>query len=249
MRLSNKSALVTAGAQGIGRAIVETFLREGARVVAADINAAALNALPPHPSLEVLVLDVTDREAVTGLPARLGPIDILINAAGMVHAGSILDCDEEDWERSQALNVTAAYRLCRTFLPAMLECGNGSIVNVASIASSIKGIPNRFAYGTTKAAVIGLTKAIAADFVRQGVRCNAICPGTIDTPSLRQRVAEQAQTDGVDFATAMAAFEARQAVGRLGKVEEIAALALHLASDESAFTTGAVHVIDGGWIN
>lgn len=249
MRLQDKTAFVTAGAQGIGRAVVEAFAREGATVIAADINAEALATLEGVPGVQALRLDVTDREAVIALPARFPAVDVLVNAAGMVHAGDILECDEEAWARSLDLNVTATYRLCRAFIPGMLAKGGGSIVNVASIASSIKGIPNRFAYGATKAGVIGLSKAIAADFVGRGVRCNAICPGTIDTPSLRQRVAEQAAAQGTDFATAMAAFEARQAVGRLGKPEEIAALAVHLAGDESAFTTGAVHVIDGGWIN
>lgn len=249
MRLQNKTALVTAGAQGIGRAIVEAFAQQGAAVFCADLNQEALKGLVGIKGVEPLLLDVTDLNAVQNLPNKIGGVDIVVNAAGMVHAGTILDCEEEDWERSQTLNVTAAYRLCRAFLPHMIAQERGSIINIASIASSIKGIPNRFAYGTTKAALIGLTKAVAADFVRHGVRCNAICPGTIDTPSLRQRVAEQALADGVSFETAFAAFEARQAVGRLGRVEEIAALALHLASDESAFTTGTVHVIDGGWVN
>jgi 2-keto-3-deoxy-L-fuconate dehydrogenase len=195
------------------------------------------------------VLNVLDGDAVKAFASEIGHADVLFNCAGFVHSGTILDCDEKDWNFSFDLNVKAMYRTCRAFLPAMLEKGKGAIVNMSSVASSVKGVPNRFAYTASKAAVIGLTKSIASDFVTKGIRCNAICPGTIDTPSLRQRVAEQAQTDGVDFATAMAAFEARQAVGRLGKVEEIAALALHLASDESAFTTGAVHVIDGGWVN
>lgn len=229
--------------------MVEAFVREGATVVAADMNADALAAIEAIPGVTTVLLDVTDKAAVEALPSGIGPIDILANVAGMVHAGTILDCDEDDWARSNLLNVTAIYRLCRAFLPGMLADGGGSIINVASVASSIKGVPNRFAYGATKGAVIGLTKAVAADFVRQGVRCNAICPGTIDTPSLRQRVAAQAERDGVSFDTAFAAFEARQAVGRLGKVEEIAALAVHLAADESAFTTGTVHVIDGGWVN
>jgi 2-keto-3-deoxy-L-fuconate dehydrogenase len=249
LRLENKHAFVTAGAQGIGRAIVEAFAREGATVVAADINADALATLDGVQGVQTLRLDVTDREAVLALPSRFPTVDILVNAAGMVHAGDILDCDEDVWARSLDLNVTATYRLCRTFIPGMMANGGGSIINIASIASSIKGIPNRFAYGATKAGVIGLSKAIAADFVGRGVRCNAICPGTIDTPSLRQRVAEDAASQGTDFATIMAAYAARQAVGRLGRPEEIAALAVHLAGDESAFTTGAVHTIDGGWIN
>jgi len=195
------------------------------------------------------MLDVTDAEAVAALPAQIGDIDILVNGAGYVHAGDILACDEDAFAFSMSLNVTSMYRLCRAFLPGMLAQGSGSIVNLASIASSVKGIPNRFAYGTTKAAVIGLTKAIAADYVLRGVRCNAICPGTIDSPSLRQRVAEQASAAGIPLEEATAAFVARQPVGRLGRPEEIAALALYLASDESAFTTGTTHVIDGGWVN
>ncbi|WP_395651243.1 SDR family oxidoreductase [Brevundimonas sp.] len=249
MRLKNKYALVTAGAQGIGLAIVEAFAREGARVVAADINADALARLEGREGVRPLILDVTDRGAVERLANDFDTFDILVNAAGVVYAGDILACDEEAWARSLDLNVTAAYRTCRALLPGMLDRGAASIINISSIASSVKGIPNRFAYGATKAAVIGLSKAIAADYVGRGIRCNAICPGTIETPSLRQRVAEQAQTQGETFDQVMAAYEARQAVGRLGRPEEVAALAVHLAGDESAFTTGAVHVIDGGWVN
>ena len=186
MRLNGKRALVTAAAQGIGRAIAEAFVAEGATVFAADLNGELLGHLP---SVTPIVLDVTDRDAVAALSGNIGGIDILVNGAGFVHAGDILACDEYAFAFSMAINVTAMYRLCRAFLPGMLEQGQGSIVNIASIASSVKGIPNRFAYGTTKAAVIGLTKAIAADYVLCGVRCNAICPGTIDSPSLRQRVA------------------------------------------------------------
>jgi 2-keto-3-deoxy-L-fuconate dehydrogenase len=249
LRLKNKYALVTAGAQGIGLAIVEAFAREGARVVAADINADALARLEGREGVRPLILDVTDRGAVERLANDFDTFDILVNAAGVVYAGDILACDEEAWARSLDLNVTAAYRTCRALLPGMLDRGAASIINISSIASSVKGIPNRFAYGATKAAVIGLSKAIAADYVGRGIRCNAICPGTIETPSLRQRVAEQAQTQGETFDQVMAAYEARQAVGRLGRPEEVAALAVHLAGDESAFTTGAVHVIDGGWVN
>jgi 2-keto-3-deoxy-L-fuconate dehydrogenase len=189
-------------------------------------------------------LDLTDAEAIAALPSRTGPADILFNCAGFVHSGTILDCGEEDWAFSNALNVTAMYRTIRAFLPMMLEGGTGSIINMSSIASSVKGIPGRFAYGATKAAVIGLTKSVAADFVERGIRCNAICPGTVDTPSLQQRLRETG-----DYDAAREAFGARQPMGRLGKPEEIAALALHLASDESAFTTGAIHIVDGGWIN
>ena len=240
-RLAGKIALVTAAGQGIGRASAELFAREGAEVHAVDVNAGALETLEgchPHTA------DLTDAAAITALGETLGRVDILFNCAGVVHAGTILDCGEEDWALSNDLNVTAMYRMIRAFLPAMIAGGGGSIVNMASIASSVKGIPGRFAYGATKAAVIGLTKSIAADFVQQGVRCNAICPGTVETPSLLQRLA-----DTGDYAGALAAFRARQPMGRLGQPTEIAGLALYLAGDESAFTTGAIHVIDGGWVN
>lgn len=239
-RLTGKVALVTAAAQGIGRASAELFAAEGATVHVVDIDAtglASLTGCKAHPC------DLTDRDAIAALPTRVGPIDILFNCAGMVPSGSILECDEGQWEMANALNVTAMYRMVRAFLPGMLECGGGSIVNMASIAG-MKGIPNRFAYGTTKAAAIGLTRMVAADFVDKGIRCNAICPGTVDTPSLHQRL-----RDTGDYEGAHRAFVARQPMGRLGRAEEIAALALYLASDESAFTTGATHVIDGGWIN
>lgn len=240
-RLSGKTALVTAAGQGIGKASAELFAREGARVIATDINAALLGELQ---GCEVRRLDVLDPKAILDLAAELGPVDVLFNCAGVVHSGTILDCDEAAWAFSTDLNVTAQYRMIRAFLPAMLAAGGGSIVNMSSVASSIKGVPNRFAYGATKAAVIGLTKAVAADFVGQGVRCNAICPGTVETPSLNQRLA-----DTGDYEAARAAFTARQPMGRLGRPEELAQLALYLASDESAFTTGQIHIIDGGWIN
>ncbi|WP_277979934.1 SDR family oxidoreductase [Sphingomonas phyllosphaerae] len=239
-RLAGKTAFITAAGQGIGRATAELFAREGARVIASDIDRAKLDGL----DAETLALDVRDAAAVAALPGRTGPVDVLVNCAGFVHSGTILDCDEDAWAFSNALNVTAMYRTVRAFLPAMLERGGGSIVNVSSIASSIKGIPNRFAYGATKAAVIGLTKSVAADFVARGIRCNAICPGTVDSPSLQQRL-----HDTGDYAKARADFTARQPMGRLGRPEEVAALALYLASDESAFTTGRAHIIDGGWIN
>lgn len=245
MRLQGKRALVTAAGAGIGRAVAEAFAREGAEVVAADLDATALASLT---GMQTLQLDVTDAYAVHALPARLGALDVLFNGAGYVHDGSILDCDEDAWRFSFDLNVTAMYRLIRAFLPGMLERGSGSIINTASVASSIKGVPNRFAYGASKAAVIGMTKAIAADFVARGIRCNAICPGTVDSPSLRQRMATMAAARGTTFDEAHASFIARQPSGRLGKPEEIAALAVYLASDESTFTTGTTHVIDGGWI-
>jgi 2-keto-3-deoxy-L-fuconate dehydrogenase len=240
-RLTGKTALVTAAAQGIGKASAELFAREGARVIATDLNEELLATVV---GCEGRRLDVLDLDAINALAAELGAIDVLFNCAGYVHSGTILDCDEKAWAFSNDINVTAQYRTIRAFLPAMLAAGKGSIVNMSSVASSIKGVPGRFAYGATKAAVIGLTKAVAADFVGQGIRCNAICPGTVDTPSLNQRLA-----DTGDYDAARKAFTARQPMGRLGKPEELAQLALYLASDESAFTTGQIHIIDGGWIN
>jgi 2-keto-3-deoxy-L-fuconate dehydrogenase len=254
MRLQGKRILVTAAGQGIGRTSALVFAREGAQVLAADINpaslaetAAAANAAG-HP-IRTVQLDVTDAAAVSALAQVEQSFDVLFNCAGFVHHGSILDCSEQDWDFSWDLNVSSMYRLIRALLPGMLAKGGGSIINMASAASSVKGVPNRFVYGTTKAAVIGLTKAVAADFVAKGIRCNAICPGTVESPSLRQRIAEQARQQDVDITQIEAAFVARQPLGRIGKTEEIAALALYLASDESAFTTGAIHVIDGGWSN
>lgn len=246
MRLKGRRALVTAAAQGIGRAIAEAFLAEGADVVAADRNTAPLADLP---GVRALALDVTDGPAVAALAGTVGAVDILVNGAGYVHAGTILDTDEDAWRFSCELNVTAMFRICKALLPGMLDRGGGSIINIASVASSVKGVPNRFAYGTTKAAVIGLTKSIAADFVQAGIRCNAICPGTIETPSLRERVAQQAAATGRSVADTMAGFAARQPVGRLGRPEEVAALAVYLASDDAAFTTGTCQIIDGGWAN
>lgn len=240
-RLEGKVALITAAARGIGRATAQRFVAEGARVIATDRDFDALEGLE---GCELRALDATDGAAVRALAAEVGPIDILANIAGVVHAGNILECPQEDWDFALSLNMTAMYHTIRAFLPAMVEKSAGSIVNMSSIASSVKGIPNRFAYGASKAGVIGLTKAVAADFVGQGVRCNCICPGTIDTPSLQQRL-----HDTGDYEAAQAAFIARQPMGRLGRAEEIANLVLYLASDEAAFTTGAVHVIDGGWVN
>ncbi|MFJ2987587.1 SDR family oxidoreductase [Collimonas sp. NPDC087041] len=254
MRLQGKRILVTAAGQGIGRASALAFAREGAQVLATDINQAALNDTAAaardsgHP-ITVQLLDVTDSQAVAALAQSGGGFDVLFNCAGYVHHGSILDCSEEDWRFSWDINVSSMYRLIRALLPGMVAQGGGSIINMSSAASSVKGVPNRFVYGTTKAAVIGLTKAVAADFVAKGIRCNAICPGTVESPSLEVRIREQARQQGVDIAEVQAAFVARQPMGRIGKTEEIAALALYLASDESSFTTGAIHLIDGGWSN
>lgn len=244
-RLAGKTALVTAAAQGIGRACAERFAREGAHVIATDLRIDALNDVP----FDVRRLDVRDTQQVNALAAELGGIDILFNCAGFVHAGSVLECDEDAWDFSFDLNVKSMYRTIRAFLPGMLERGGGSVINMSSAASSIKGVPNRFVYGASKAAVIGLTKSVAADFVARGIRCNAICPGTVVSPSLAQRIDEQARTQGKSRTEVEAAFVARQPMGRLGQPEEIAALAAYLASDEAAFTTGQVHLIDGGWSN
>ena len=240
-RLAGKTALITAAGQGIGRASALLFAAEGATVIATDRDAATLAGLD---GIECCALDVTDPTAILALRDAIGPVDILFNVAGVVQGGTILDCDEAAWAFSVDLNMTAMYRTIRAFLPGMLDKGGGAIVNMSSIASAVKGIPDRFAYGATKAGVIGLTKAVAADFVGRGIRCNAICPGTVDTPSLQQRL-----RDTGDYEAAHRAFIARQPMGRLGRAGEIAALALYLASDEASFTTGAVHVVDGGWIN
>jgi 2-keto-3-deoxy-L-fuconate dehydrogenase len=218
-------------------------------VVATDINTAALATLAAETGCRTLVLDVTDRAAVQAAAAAHGDVQVLFNGAGYVHAGTVLDCSEADWDFAFTLNVRSQFRTIQAFLPGMLAQGGGSIINVASVAGSIKGAPNRFVYGTTKAAVIGLTKAVAADFVARGVRCNAICPGTVESPSLRERIRAQAEATGQTLAQVEAAFVARQPIGRLGRVDEIAALAVYLASDESAFTTGTAQVIDGGWSN
>jgi 2-keto-3-deoxy-L-fuconate dehydrogenase len=239
-RLSGKTCLVTAAGQGIGRATALRFLAEGASVVATDIDEDALAGIGGATTRR---LDVTDPGAITRLFAAFPTFDVVFNCAGYVHQGSILDCGEEDWRFSFDLNVTSMFRVCKAALPGMLAGGGGSIVNMASVASSIKGVPNRFAYSATKAAVIGLTRSIAADFVAQRVRCNAICPGTVASPSLRARIAALPG----DPADVLQSFVDRQPIGRLGEPDEIAALALYLASDESAFTTGAIHVIDGGW--
>jgi 2-keto-3-deoxy-L-fuconate dehydrogenase len=243
-RLKGKTAFLTAAAQGIGRATAEAFIHEGARVVATD---KALDKLDGLAGAELHALDVLSTAAVEALAAKVGPVDILFNCAGFVHHGTVLDCSEQDWDFSFDLNVKAMHRTIRAFLPGMLAHGGGSIVNIASGASSVRGIPNRYAYGASKAAVVGLTKAVAADFIRQGIRCNAICPGTIESPSLDGRIAEQARQTGKSIAEIRQAFIDRQPMGRLGTPEEIAALAVYLASDESSYTTGQIHLADGGF--
>ncbi len=241
-RLQGKTCLITAAAQGIGRATALAFAREGANVIATDINQAKLGELAGTAGIVTRRLDVMDQPAIAEMAQGVGPVDVLANCAGFVHHGTILDCADKDWDFSLNLNVRSMFWVIKAFLPGMLARKNGSIINISSGASSIKAAPNRFVYATSKAAVIGLTKAIGVDFVRNGIRCNAICPGTIDTPSLTERIAafadpEQAHKD----------FIARQPMGRLGTADEIAALCVYLASDESAFTTGTAVVIDGGW--
>jgi 2-keto-3-deoxy-L-fuconate dehydrogenase len=243
-RLKGKTAVVTAAGQGIGRAIAQAFLGEGARVVATDLDPAKLEGLS---GAELRALDVLSTEAVAALARETGPVGILVNAAGFVHHGTVLDCSDSDWDFSFDLNVKSMHRTIKAFLPGMLERGAGSIVNIASGASSVRGIPNRYAYGATKAAVIGLTKAVAADFIRRGIRVNAICPGTIQSPSLDERIAAQARSSSQSVEAVRQAFVDRQPMGRLGTPEEVAALAVYLASDEASFTTGHVHLVDGGF--
>ena len=240
-RLASKRCLVTAAAQGIGRATAEAFAAEGARVIATDVNEAVLAELAGVEGIETERLDVLDSAAIHAAAARLGALDVLFNCAGFVHQGTILEASEEEFDFAVELNVGSMFRLIRAFLPAMLEEGGGSIINMASVSGSVKGIAARAIYGTTKAAVIGLTKSVAADYVGQGVRCNAIAPGTVQTPSLDDRIASFA-----DPASARAAFIARQPMGRLGRPEEVAAIALYLAGDESSYATGQVFILDGG---
>ncbi len=242
-RLSGKTAFVTAAGQGIGRATTLAMANEGAKIIATDLNEELLADLPDlSENIEIAQLDARNPNAISALAEKLGAVDILFNCAGFVHHGTILDASNDEWDMGFDLNVKSMFHTIRAFLPGMLEKGAGSIVNMSSAASSIKGVQNRFIYATTKAAVIGLTKAVAADYITTGVRCNAICPGTIQSPSLEDRIKAQG-----DYDTARAAFIARQPMGRLGTAEEIAALAIYLASDESAFTSGQTHIIDGGW--
>jgi 2-keto-3-deoxy-L-fuconate dehydrogenase len=239
-RLAGKTAVVSAAASGIGRASAEAFARAGARVLAVDIDADAVSAVP---GCEGYVLDVRDARAIAAFAARVGKIDVLFNCAGMVPKGTVLDIDPAAWNAAFDLNVNSMYHMIRAFLPGMVDARAGSIINMSSVAGSITGVADRCAYGATKAAVIGLTKSVAKDFVKYGIRCNAICPGTVDTPSLQARLHSYG-----DYEKTRREFEARQPMGRLGRPEEIAALALHLASDESGFTTGQAHIVDGGWM-
>jgi 2-keto-3-deoxy-L-fuconate dehydrogenase len=245
-RLQGKVALVTAAGQGIGRAIAEKFGAEGAQLIATDFDVAKLSGLKG----KLHKLDVrsqTDIEVFArDISREFGPLDVLVNCAGYVHQGSILDCTDKDWDFSFDLNVKSMHRMIKTFLPGMLEKKSGSIVNIASAVSSIRGVPNRYVYGATKAAVIGLTKAVAADFIKQGVRCNAVCPGTIESPSLGERITAVSQETGKPLDAVRQDFVARQPMGRLGTPEEVAWLALFLASDEASYITGQAHLVDGG---
>lgn len=242
LSLEGKTALITAAGQGIGRASAEAFAQAGASVIATDINETSLSELNAIDGITARKLDATDPEDIKRVLSEAGRLDVLFNCAGFVHTGSILESTEEDWAFAFDLNAKAMYRLCKAVLPGMLEQRKGSIINMSSVASSLKGVPNRFVYCASKAAVIGMTKAIAADYVTQGIRCNAICPGTVDSPSLHDRL----RATG-DYEAAREQFIARQPMGRVGDADEIAALAIYLASDASGFTTGQAHIIDGGW--
>ncbi len=242
-RLAGKTILATASGQGIGRAAVLAFAREGANVIATDVNTETLATLEgENPNIQTHALDVTDGDAIGKIATDLGAVDVIFNCAGYVHNGTILDCTEADWDRSFDVNIKSMYRIIRAFLPAMIEAGGGSILNISSVASSVTAAPNRFAYGATKAAVIGLTKAIAVDFVGKNIRCNAVCPGTVESPSLNERMAAAG-----DYDSMRTKFLERQPMGRFAQPEEIASLCVYLASDEAAFATGQTYTLDGGW--
>jgi len=245
-RLQGKVALVTAAGQGIGRAIAEKFAAEGAKLIATDLDAAKLSGLKG----KLHKLDVRSQNDIESfaydISHEFGPLDVMVNCAGYVHQGTVLDCTDKDWDFSFDLNVKSMHRMIKTFLPGMLEKKSGSIVNIASAVSSIRGVPNRYVYGATKAAVIGLTKAVAADFIKQGVRCNAVCPGTIESPSLGERITAVSQETGKSLDSVRQDFVARQPMGRMGTPEEVAWLALFLASDEASYITGQAHLVDGG---
>jgi len=247
LRLQGKLALVTAAGQGIGRAIADAFAAEGARVIATDLEEKKLEGIN---SVKRRKLEVRSTAAIEALAqetaTEFGALDVLVNCAGYVHHGSVLDCSEQDWDFSFDLNVKSMHRMIKAFLPGMLQKKAGSIVNISSAVSSIRGVPDRYAYGATKAAVIGLTKAVAADFIRQGIRANAICPGTIESPSLEDRIKDRSRATGKSLAEVEKAFVERQPLGRLGRPEEVAALAVFLASDESSYITGQPHLVDGG---
>lgn len=246
MDLTGKKVLITAAGQGIGLNTATLFAQQGADVIATDIN---IDSLKDIPGIRACRLDVTDALAIKDAADEIGTLDVLFNCAGVVHSGDILSCSEQEWQFALDLNVTAMFHTIRAFIPAMLARNSGSIINMSSVASSIKGVPNRFAYSASKAAVIGLTRSVAADYVTRGIRCNAICPGTVESPSLHQRIAAQAKAEGRSEIEVYQAFVARQPIGRIGKTSEIAQLALYLASDASSYTTGTVQIIDGGWSN
>jgi 2-keto-3-deoxy-L-fuconate dehydrogenase len=246
-RLQGKTAFVTAAGQGIGRAVALAFAQQGAKVIGTDLNLDSLASLRAECGCTVERLDMLDAAAISAAAARHTGVDVLFNGAGFVHHGTVLDCSEDQWDLAFDLNVRSMYRSIKAFLPGMLAGGGGSIINVSSGASSVKAAANRFVYGASKAAVIGLTKSVALDFIAKGVRCNAICPGTVESPSLRERIAALAASSGQTLAQVEAMFIARQPMGRLGTAEEIAALAVYLASDESKFTTGTASIVDGGW--